>query len=422
MKETIEFLIRTEKLKEKERRGWLIHKINNPETTAEHIFHLAFLVWILGRKKKINLERAVGMALVHDICEIYSPDFTSYDAAGIKKKAAGDFKLAPEKGRPELWQRKKLEKIKKKMEEKAMTKLLANLPAPIKKKINNLWHDYENGFTKEGRFVKQADKMANLLQGLEYWKEYGKIEYELWIRRAKEVIDDPVLIEFIKAIENRFFRYNHKSLDNEKILEFLIEIGQLKRLPRLYWKLRNVKKPETVAEHIFTLAIMALVFGGQKKQLNQEKLLKMALFHETTAIYTEDTIPFYNKLPKNKKERDKVFETFPKLLKKAKTSKFFKDYKQEASAIKKIVAGLEPALQKEFMNLWQEYRNRSGLEGRFLSQLNVMAILLRALLYKKEDKSFSVNAIWEWAFRICDDPFCCELMDELKRKFHASVR
>lgn len=420
MKNIIKFLIRTEKLKEKERRGWVIHQIKDPETTAEHSFHLAFLVCILGSRKKINIEKAMEMALVHDICEVYSPDFTSYDAVGIKQ--GEDFKLAPKKGRPALWQRKKLEKIKKKMEEKAMARLLSGLPLGLKNKINNLWHDYENGLTKEGRFVRQADRIMNLLQGLVYWKEFGKIEYELWVRRAKEVIDDPVLVQFIKAIENEFFKYNHKNLDNEEILRFLIKIGQLKRMPRLYWRLRNVNKPETVAEHIFTLALMALVFGGQKKGLSIEKLIKMALFHEITALYTEDTIPYYNKLPKNAKEREKIFESFPKLLKKAKMSKFFKDYKEEATAIKKIVSKLEPTLQKEITRLWEEYRNRSSLEGCFLSQLNVMAILLRALLYKREDKRFSVNAIWEWAFRICDDPLCNELMDGLKKEFHSSVR
>ncbi|HUW72132.1 MAG TPA: HD domain-containing protein [Candidatus Humimicrobiaceae bacterium] len=205
MKNILNFLIKIGKLKGKKRRGWLIHKIKNAETTGEHIFHLALLVWVLGKNKKINLERAIKMALIHDICEIYSPDLTSYDAAGLKEKERLTekevFKIQPKSGRPTNLQRKKLEKIKQKLENRAIKKLTSILSPELKKEINNLWLDYENGLTSEGRFVKQADRMVNLLQGLEYWKKYGKIEHKLWVRRAKEVIDDSVLLEFLKEIE-----------------------------------------------------------------------------------------------------------------------------------------------------------------------------------------------------------------------------
>ncbi len=76
--------------------------------------------------------------------------------------------------------------------------------------MNFLWLDYEKGLTPEGKFVKQADKLINLLQGLEYWKKYGKIEHHLWIRRIKEVIDDPDLIEFAKVLENKFCKKGKK--------------------------------------------------------------------------------------------------------------------------------------------------------------------------------------------------------------------
>jgi len=54
--------------------------------------------------------------------------------------------------------------------------------------------------------VRQADKVINLLQGIIYWKKYGKIQHRLWIRRAKEVLDDPILLEFARTLENKFCR------------------------------------------------------------------------------------------------------------------------------------------------------------------------------------------------------------------------
>ena len=208
MEKLLDFLIEVGKLKEKKRRGWIIHKIKNPETSAEHIFHLAFLVWVLGKNKDIDLGKAIKMALIHDVCEVYSPDFTSFDAAAINEKGRITIKdalnLKPKIGRPTNLQRKRLEKIKKQLEMRAMKKILAKLPNDLREEMNNLWLDYENNITSVGRFVKQADRVINLLQGLEYWKKYGKIQHDLWIRRIKEVIDDPVLCDFIKIVEKRF--------------------------------------------------------------------------------------------------------------------------------------------------------------------------------------------------------------------------
>ena len=82
-----------------------------------------------------------------------------------------------------------------------MEKITKGLGKNLKEEILDLWNDYEEGISTESRFVKQADRMINLLQGLDYYKRYGKIEYELWVRRAKEVIDDEHLVALLKEIE-----------------------------------------------------------------------------------------------------------------------------------------------------------------------------------------------------------------------------
>ena len=207
MTEIFQFISRIGKLKADGRRGWKIHEIENPETTASHTFQLAMLVWTVGQKKEdFDLNRAIKMALIHDICEVYSPDLTSYDAVAIdedKEFTKEDVdKLEPIKGRPTTKQRKKMKRVKKELEEEAVQKLIKDLPTEMKKEIRGLWDEYEHRVTDESRFVKQADKITNLLQGIEYWKEGCKeIEHNLWVRRAKEVIDDPHLTEFLLELE-----------------------------------------------------------------------------------------------------------------------------------------------------------------------------------------------------------------------------
>lgn len=204
MKELLNFLIEVGKLKRKKRRGWVVHQIKDPETTAEHIFHLAILVWILGKIKKLNLEKAIKMALIHDLCEVYAPDLTPYDPLlpKDKKKMMDVLKHWP-KFTPTLKRKKEREKYK--MESKALNKLISKLPKDFKTEIKSLWLEFSKGMTEEARFVRQADKTANFLQGIEYWKKYGKIQHKLWMRWIKEIIDDPVLIKFIQTIEKKFY-------------------------------------------------------------------------------------------------------------------------------------------------------------------------------------------------------------------------
>jgi len=206
MQEIFNFLIEVGKLKGKKRRGWILHQIKNPETTAEHIFHLAILVWVLGKGKGLNIERAIKIALVHDLCEIYAPDLTPYDPLlpKNKKKIMEALKRWP-KFTPLLKEKK--EEEKNKSESEALNKLISKLPKDLKYEIKNLWLDFSNGSTKEGRFVKQADKIINFLQGIEYWKKYGKIKHNLWVRWVKEITDDPVLLKTVEEVEKKFIKH-----------------------------------------------------------------------------------------------------------------------------------------------------------------------------------------------------------------------
>lgn len=205
MKDILNFLIEVGKLKRKPRRGWQVHRIKNPETTAEHIFRMTIIAWILGSRKRLNMERVIKIALVHDLCEVYSPDLTPYDPLlpKNKKKIIEVLKKWP-KFTPTL--KIKTYKGKYKSESQALKKLISKLSPNLKAEIKNLWLDFEKGLTKEGRFVKQVDKVENLLQGLEYWKKYGKIQHKLWMRWIKEWLDDPVLIEFVRVMDEEFHK------------------------------------------------------------------------------------------------------------------------------------------------------------------------------------------------------------------------
>lgn len=203
MLDILNFLIEVGKLNRKERRGWIIHQIPNPETTSEHIFRLAILVLVLGRGKKLDLARMIKMALIHDLCEVYAKDLTPYDPL-LPKDKKGIEKVLKHWPKFTLSMKKKKEREKSEAESTGLHRLISRLPKGLKSEIKSLWLEFLGGLTREGKFVRQADKLINLLQGMEYYKRYGRIKHQLWMRWIKEIVDEPTLVEFMREVEQKF--------------------------------------------------------------------------------------------------------------------------------------------------------------------------------------------------------------------------
>lgn len=418
MENALNFLIEINKLKETTRTGWIIWRIKNPETIAEHIFRVSFLAFLLGAKKRLKVKNCIQNALSHDLCEVYAGDATPlfyYQNLDVKRKKDREILM---KGIRLLGKDKKRRlKVKFSREKNSLLKLVAPLEKTLKNEILLRWLDYEKGYSREGKFVKQLDWIENLIQSLEYLGPKGSGSG--WWEIAEEKVDDPLLTDFLAVIQKKFYgkrKGYKKNKDLEAILDFVLQIGKLKRMSRLYWILRGVKNPETVAGHIFSLALMAWIFGKETK-LNLEKLLKMALCHEITAVYTGDTTPYDRTLPKNPQKRNEILKRMVRLPKADKEKYFFKDYQEEKKTLGKLTSRLTPSLKKEIIQLWEEYRTKSSPEGYFLSQFNVLAILLQTLIYEKKDKNFLAAPVWEWAFENVDNPLALKFLGELKKKF-----
>lgn len=189
------------------RRGWVIRDIKNPETIAEHTFRVAIMAWVLAVQKnyKLNLEKIIKMALIHDICEVYAGDITPYDSVLPKNK----------KKRQELlktWPRfcedkkKKLAEKKYEKEKEGLEKLIKDLPLKLKQEIMNLWLDYEKGLSPEGKFFKHTDRIETFLQAAEYWRGYKDFPLKPFWIQAHELHDDPVLLKFIEQIDKEFHK------------------------------------------------------------------------------------------------------------------------------------------------------------------------------------------------------------------------
>ena len=205
MRQFLDFFHQIGKLNEKPRRGWVLIGIKNPASIADHSFRMAIMGWVLGKGRKLNTERVIKMALIHDICELYSGDITPYDYKPLPKDKKEWPKIF------DCWPRfsksKKIKNFIKKheKEKKGLIKITSGLSSESRKEILQLWHEYEKGITKEARFLRQVNRLETLLQALEYSYKNKKRPFDSWWIGSEEMIDDPVLIKFMEEMAGKFY-------------------------------------------------------------------------------------------------------------------------------------------------------------------------------------------------------------------------
>lgn len=208
-KKLIHFLIKAGELKKIKRTGWVLRGVKEPESIADHTFRVALMAWLFARKEGLNYEKVIKMALVHDLCEVGLGDITPYD-----KLLPGGAKDRNRKRVLKKWPRwtkrvkEELKSKKFKKEMNSLERILKDLPALLRREIKNLWLEYTQGESAEAKFLRQADKIENLIQALEY--EQSNKDFPIgpfWVE-AKELVDDPELIKFIKALDKHFYRKN----------------------------------------------------------------------------------------------------------------------------------------------------------------------------------------------------------------------
>lgn len=148
----LNFIEELDKLKRILRQS-VIYDQSRRENTAEHSWHLSTAVLALSRhsNRPINLERALKIALVHDVVEIDADDTFVYDTV---KQAT-----------------------KYEREQKAAERIFGLLPQDIGAELKELWEAYEVQECPESQFVASLDRLlpmiANFNSDGHSWKKHG---------------------------------------------------------------------------------------------------------------------------------------------------------------------------------------------------------------------------------------------------------
>ncbi|MGI0082181.1 MAG: HD domain-containing protein [Nitrosopumilaceae archaeon] len=139
------------------------------------------------------------------------------------------------------------------------------------------------------------------------------------------------------------------------LLDFFNIVADLKKIQRKGWKEKiGLTSPESVADHSYNTAVMAMVLADLKG-LDTEKILKMALLHDLAESVIGDFTP-------------------QEISKKNKTE-------LENNAMLDILSRLPPSLANNYSKVWQEYQEQNSKEAILVHEIDRLEMALQAYKY-----------------------------------------
>lgn len=70
------------------------------------------------------------------------------------------------------------------------------------------------------------------------------------------------------------------KLQTKKLINFIFELGQLRRIKHEGWRIVGVDNPESVAEHSLRAAQIAYILAKMENYSNPEEVCSMVVFHD----------------------------------------------------------------------------------------------------------------------------------------------
>ena len=179
MQKIVDFILELDKLKGVTRKNRPVG-LDRYENSAEHSWQIALLALSLVQYavSPVDINRVVGMLLVHDIGEIDTGDTMVYVVDGWEERKAAELK--------------------------GVERIFAKLPPGVGSQFLELWLEFDAAQTPEARFAHAADRaipaLMNLAQNGQSWRENG-ISYQRVVQRIGPPIKEgcPALWDYLAA-------------------------------------------------------------------------------------------------------------------------------------------------------------------------------------------------------------------------------
>ncbi|KAK9063769.1 hypothetical protein SSX86_017641 [Deinandra increscens subsp. villosa] len=150
-----------------------------------------------------------------------------------------------------------------------------------------------------------------------------------------------------------------ETASSSSSIDFLTLCHSLKTTKRKGWVNNGIKGPESIADHMYRMAIMALI-AGDLPGIKRERCIKLAIVHDIAEAIVGDITPS-DGVPKVEKSR------------------------LEQAALNEMCSVLGGGMRaEEIKELWREYEDNASLEANLVKDFDKVEMILQALEYETE--------------------------------------
>lgn len=155
---------------------------------------------------------------------------------------------------------------------------------------------------------------------------------------------------------------NAASSSSRAAIDFLTLTRSLKTTKRTGWVMSGVQNPESIADHMYRMSLMAMIASFSNESLDTNRCIKLALIHDLAEAKVGDITPHCGVSDEEK-------------------------YKLELGTMEQIQSMLGPLGGDEILDLWKEYEEGSTTEAKLLKDLDKIEMILQAQEYEAEGSS-----------------------------------
>ena len=164
---------------------------------------------------------------------------------------------------------------------------------------------------------------------------------------------------------------------NRTLLDLLLELETLDRVPRSGYLLRGVAEAESVAEHSYHLAMLVWLLAGEESGLDRARAVELALLHDLAEIRVGD-------LPRT-------------------AASYFEPGAKHAAELRAASDVLAPAGAAALERL-EEYGRAESREARFVRSCDKLQLMIKAALYESWG-SAALAEFWEHPENLPEEEF-----------------
>ncbi|VDK77449.1 unnamed protein product [Litomosoides sigmodontis] len=147
-----------------------------------------------------------------------------------------------------------------------------------------------------------------------------------------------------------------RRVETGDIFSLLKALDELKHLKRTGWTKFNIPEPETVACHMYRMAVLAMLMDDD---CDRAKCIRMTLVHDLGEAIIGDITPHCGISATEK-------------------------HQLEDEAMKKITEMVPPEAGEDWYSLWQEYEGNQTKEAKIVKHLDKFDMIVQAFHYEQK--------------------------------------